>query len=99
MPFYQFRQNNSGGSFDGFVNIIIEASTPGEANEIAPEYGIYFNGVSKGIDCDCCGDRWYRVYDHDGTDVPCVYGEPVDPNDPETLIVLSPLVAFQQASP
>ena len=34
---------------------------PPDANDIAQGNGIYFNGVADGIDCDCCGDRWYPV--------------------------------------
>ena len=70
--FYTFSQNNSGGSFDidhmlaHFV--IIEADTAEEANTIAESVGIYFNGCDEGMDCDCCGDRWYSQWDDkDGT--------------------------------
>ena len=60
MPIWVFTQNNSGGSFDEDMpyNAYIEAPTWYEANEIALRMGIYFEGVSMGIDCDCCGDRW-----------------------------------------
>lgn len=63
--FYCYYQNNSGGSF--VVNdrlapyVIIEANSYDESTSIAERIGIYFDGVSKGIDCDCCGDRWYRT--------------------------------------
>ena len=61
---YEFDQNNSGGWFH--INdekgigpkVWIEADNANEANEKAQEIGIYFNGVDKGRDCDCCGDRW-----------------------------------------
>ncbi len=63
--FYYFRQNNSGGSFvvdkTLCVQVYIEADTAEEANKKAEMLGIYFNGCDKGLDCSCCGDRWYRV--------------------------------------
>lgn len=74
MAFYQFRQNNSGGSFDyddrsGLsVNVYIEAGTADEANSRAEDLGIYFDGVDNGSDCSCCGDRWYRVGEYDRVD-------------------------------
>jgi hypothetical protein len=60
--FYEFNQNNSGGRF--VVNkklcqrVIIEADTSLDAVHIAEGLGMYWNGVEKGIDCSCCGDRW-----------------------------------------
>ena len=63
MAFFLYRQNNSGGHFVVDDNlsreVAIEADTEEQANDIAEGYGIYFNGVSEGIDCPCCGDRWY----------------------------------------
>lgn len=85
--FYTFRQNNSGGDFVGFQYICIEADSPHEANEAALEYGIYFDGVLRGVDCGCCGDRWRRVDSYDAYDVPSHYGEPLTINDPHVLIV------------
>jgi len=61
--FYEFEQNNSGGSF--VVNerichrIIIEAETEQQAIQKAEQLGCYWNGVEEGLDCPCCGDRWY----------------------------------------
>ena len=67
--FFKFYQNNSGGSFvvDKKLcrTIIIEAKDDSEANSIAEDLGIYFNGVNSGIDCDCCGDRWYECNEGD----------------------------------
>lgn len=63
--FYEVSQNNSGGSFD--VNekvchrLFIEAKSEEEATSIAEDLGCYWNGVSEGMDCPCCGDRWYGV--------------------------------------
>ncbi|KRT89348.1 MULTISPECIES: DUF7296 family protein [Bacillus] len=62
MAFYEYTQNNSGGSFitnDKLCHrIFIEANSYEEADTIAEGLGVYWNGVSEGIDCDCCGDRW-----------------------------------------
>lgn len=61
--FYEFNQNNSGGDF--IVNdevchrLIIEAENEEDAISKAEDLGCYWDGVSKGIDCPCCGDRWY----------------------------------------
>ena len=63
LNFYEFDQNNSGGSFDVTDKLchrlIIQASSEKEAIRIAEDMGVYFDGCEKGIDCDCCGDRWY----------------------------------------
>jgi hypothetical protein len=82
--FYSFRQNNSGGHFvrnknvDGTV--IIEADDEKSAIYRAYEVGIYFNGVSEGMDCECCGDRWSEPYD-DGDEVPSHYSTPLSLED------------------
>lgn len=85
--FFDYRQNNSGGSFivdeeRGIsVNVIIEASNAKDADEIARSKGIYFNGVSDGFDCECCGDRWYPndnyLNTEEGDPVPSLYGTPL----------------------
>ena len=69
MPFYHFDQNNTGGQYDVSETLapmtIIEADTPEQANAKGEELGMYFRGVRSGIDCPCCGDRWYRdTHDH-----------------------------------
>lgn len=76
--FYNFRQNNSGGFLSGPQFVIIEADSAEEANKIAEENDIYFDGVSKGFDCECCGDRWRRVYTDDGDAEPLIYGKPAE---------------------
>lgn len=85
MAFFEFKQNNSGGSFDYDAEtgisrfVIIEADSPREAVDKAENIGLYFDGVYSGMDCECCGDRWFNIYwDEKGSDVPLVYGEPVD---------------------
>ena len=79
--FFNYNQNNSGGSFviddDVAHYVIIEADTAEEANKKAEEIGIYFDGVDKGWDCYCCGDRWYPVWNYEGEKEPLIYGEPV----------------------
>ena len=60
---YSFHQNNSGGYYDlPAKNIIVKDARDSEhATEIAIAAGMYLNGVSLGVDCDCCGDRWYGM--------------------------------------
>lgn len=62
--FYEFNQNNSGGSFvvtDTLCDtIIIEADNESEAVDKAEELGCYWDGVADGFDCPCCGDRWSK---------------------------------------
>lgn len=78
--FYHFNQNNSGGGFDvdtkaGItVNVIVEAPSVAEAVEKAKSIGLYFDGVDAGVDCECCGDRWYAPEDTGGSENPEVYG-------------------------
>jgi hypothetical protein len=67
--FYHYRQNNSGGQFiiddSVTVNVYIEANSSREADYKATDIGIYFDGVNKGMDCECCGDRWYGAYEEE----------------------------------
>lgn len=79
--FFHFRQNNSGGTFDydaarGIAeNVWIEADDKEHAIYRAERIGIYFNGVEKGMDCPCCGDRWSSPYDAtDAPEVDKLYG-------------------------
>lgn len=79
--FYEYEQNNPGGSFDydperGIsVHVIVEADNAEEANRRAESIGLYFGGAG---DCPCCGNRWYKMRsDAAGGDVPSVYGMPV----------------------
>lgn len=78
--FFLYTQNNSGGSFSFKQDkishyVIIEADSAKEAEEKALALGIYFDGCSTGQDCECCGDRWYRVPDESET--PMIYDEDV----------------------
>lgn len=76
--YFHFSQNNPGGSFD--INervahhVIIQARSPEEADRIAVNIGIYFDGCSTGQDCNCCGDRWYTAYG-EGDEAPLIYGD------------------------
>ena len=70
LRWYEFDQNNSGGVFvmddDVSIKVFIQAESEDVANQKAEEVGIYFDGCEKGIDCDCCGDRWYsEIYPRD----------------------------------
>lgn len=64
--FYEFNQNNSGGVFHEDCKVchrlFIEADNVTEAVSIAEELGCYWDGVDKGFDCPCCGDRWHIPY-------------------------------------
>ncbi|QEQ94098.1 hypothetical protein SEA_SAFTANT_66 [Streptomyces phage Saftant] len=88
MPFFEYNQNNSGGSFDidpdaGISTVVIvEADNAAEADAKAEEIGLYFDGDG---DCPCCGDRWYAQdggwKDDAGDPVPSIYGEPISDID------------------
>lgn len=47
------------------VDVWVMAESTFEANELVQKYaGVYFGGVNEGLDCKCCGDRWYRGYEY-----------------------------------
>lgn len=73
--FYEYTQNNSGGSFvtdDKLCHrLFIEENNSEKANEIAENLGVYFNGCEDGLDCYCCGDRWSQP---DEIEIPYRYG-------------------------
>ena len=81
--FYTYRQNNSYGVFDVDEHVkhyvIIEADAASEADKKAENLGIYFDGVEKGRDCPCCGDRWHKAYSLgagiEGTKEPEIWGQ------------------------
>lgn len=66
MKWFEFSQNNTGGSFDVDDNVchrlFIEAVDEETASSIAETKGVYFDGVDEGRDCPCCGDRWSSYY-------------------------------------
>lgn len=67
--YYEFRQNNSGGSFIVDNNlaefVFVEAPNADMANYLAENIGVYFDGVDNEYDCPCCGDRWTRADEDD----------------------------------
>ena len=69
MTFYMWNQNNSGGGFDVDEcvshRVVIEADSYEQAEAKAFDFGIYYDGVDKGIDCGCCGNRWYGAEELD----------------------------------
>jgi hypothetical protein len=71
MNIYEYRQNNSGGTYHidherGISCIVlIEAESPARANYHAESIGLYFGGEG---DCQCCGDRWYEASEYDVVD-------------------------------
>jgi hypothetical protein len=79
--FYTYSQNNTGGSLESDSTngishyVIIEAVSAELANAVAKNIGIYFDGCANGVDCDCCGDRWYKVDELDGKEQPTIYGD------------------------
>ena len=83
MPYFTYRQNNSGGVFCGpAINVIIKAKNAKKANKKAKEAGLYFDGCRKGRDCSCCGDRWYEAWENEtGDETPNIYGTPVEEYD------------------
>ena len=77
--FYTFHQNDSYGVYHSNESatyyVIIEAISAADANERAEGVGVYFKGCAKGIDCPCCGDRWWPWWGTSGTDQPEIHGE------------------------
>lgn len=80
--FFEYHQNNSGGSFHysyerGIARtVIIEAATASKADALAQEVGLYFDGSQ---DCSCCGNRWSSndtYWGGNGTETPEVHGSP-----------------------
>ena len=70
MSFYTFRQNNSGGTFTlPAINVSVEADSADEANDIAESHGVYFDDNCE-VDCECCGQRWYRATEWDAWEEP-----------------------------
>ena len=82
--FYTFSQNNTGGRFIGPAQfVIIEADSAEQANSIADNNDLYFDGIGDGRDCPCCGDRWHSVDKSDGKLKPKIYGK--NPEEYESI--------------
>jgi hypothetical protein len=76
MTFFRFDQNNAGGFYiEPARFLFVEADNLEEAERLAVDHGVYFDGVRQGIDCECCGDRWYGVSDE--CETPHIWGRPV----------------------
>lgn len=80
MPWFHFRQNNSGGRWTGPAeDVFIQASNAYSANQVALKHGIYFD---ERDDCiACCGYRWNRVYDNEAMEKPLKHDSPPDKHD------------------
>ena len=96
MPFFTYRQNNSGGQWDfdakaGISHlVIVEADDAKHADYLAECIGLYFDGSG---DCPCCGYRWNsQWHDEEGTDVPMSYSFEIGPDKPykSTLLWMAP---------
>lgn len=102
--FYTYQQNNTWGRWINTASlreiVIIEADSIVDANQRAEHIGIYFDGVSSGRDCDCCGDRWREQYDEgNGTATPSVYSVPIPEDeivfvDPDPVHTLSTAIIY-----
>lgn len=92
MPFYHYSQNNSGGAFDYDENlglthhVVIEAADELEADARFEGIGGYFNGGEDGIDCECCGDRWYPTSSYYVADYPHIYSRELSHDAPVHLL-------------
>lgn len=78
--FYTFFQNSTHGYFKGpAMIVIVEAENWFDANRTAEGFcGVYFDGIEKGVDCDCCGDRWSRKGpENTGSPVPSLFNIPL----------------------
>jgi hypothetical protein len=99
--FYTFSQNNSGGAFEGPAEyVIVEAQSADEANSIAENNGLYFNGCEDGRDCDCCGDRWHEQWsDDEGDPSPMIYGKPVETALANSIWRRDALIVWKKGDP
>jgi len=74
---WRYSQNNSGGGFDarGGYATYIHAPSASQADAIAENNGIYFDGVRDGSDCPCCGDRWSSAWSNEPDIEDCTVAE------------------------
>lgn len=79
--FFTFPQNNSGGYFvenkeNGVGEyVIIEAINADDAWNKLDKIGCDVYGFWSY--CPCCGERWYRLDDDDGEEIPYIYNREV----------------------
>lgn len=49
---------------DKQVDVWVMADSAAQADQRVQAWSdVYFDGCDDGLDCDCCGDRWYRADD------------------------------------
>ena len=67
LKLFVVRQNNSGGSFcvndsngTGERVFVLAKNENSVLDLLEIKSVVYFDGVSQGLDCECCGDRWWR---------------------------------------
>lgn len=61
--YHIYNQNNPGGHVirTDQIGDVVVVKCPYDRADLE-KIGIYFDGASKGKDCECCGDRWSRYY-------------------------------------
>ena len=91
---YVYWQNNSGGYFkeirktykDNMLILPVRRNSPVYNDysnlavadkEVIPKE-VYFDGVEKGYDCSCCGDRWSRLDEWDEKEKIYIYEDMVE---------------------
>ena len=80
MKWFCYRQANSGGYFiEPAIYVAVQAENHDQANEIALKHGVYFDGTLTGRDCQCCGNRWYRM--DEGSEESVDFNPATDCND------------------
>lgn len=70
LKLFVVHQNNSGGSFcvdnsngTGERVFVLAKDEDTALDLLEGKSVVYFDGVSQGLDCECCGDRWWRAAD------------------------------------
>ena len=67
LKLFVVHQNNSGGSYcvndfngTGERVFVLAKDEYSALDLLEGKSVVYFDGVSQGLDCECCGDRWWR---------------------------------------
>ena len=58
-------------------HVVVEGTDVKDITRRAEDIGLYWDGCRKGLDCSCCGDRWYPPSYSTLDDTPSIYGEDV----------------------
>lgn len=91
MSFYAYQQRNINGFFQKDDNldewVFIESRNADHADRVAQRLGVYFDGVSQGYDCKCCGNRWERASYSSYCSEPTIYSEHVTLSEDRNWIV------------